>query len=66
MMDVEELGEVEGSGKKKGKTKGGLDKEETVEDLIAKLEQRGKKVVLHDHSHQMISGPIGGDSSGSS
>lgn len=25
-------------------------KEETIEDLIAKLEQKGKKVVIHDES----------------
>lgn len=47
-MDVDDLddGGVEpGSGKKKPR-KTGLDKEETIDDLIAKLESKGKKVVL--------------------
>ena len=52
MMDVEELGNgyensPDGSSKKrKRKENRGSEKEETVEDLIAKLEQKGKKVVL--------------------
>eukprot|EP00347_Sterkiella_histriomuscorum_P004399 403360607 len=29
-------------------------KEETIEDLIAKLEQKGKKVVIHDENDQQI------------
>lgn len=48
MMDIEELRDG-GSAKKGGKGKGsGGANEETVEDLIAKLEQKGKKVVLQD------------------
>jgi kinesin family member 17 len=46
MMDVEELRVGQGQSKKKGAKKGAQDKEETVEDLIAKLEQKGKKVVV--------------------
>ena len=47
MMDVEELREIDGSGKKRPK-KSTIGGDETVEDLIAKLEQKGKKVVLQE------------------
>ncbi len=46
MMDVEELRE---SGSPKKTSKKSL-QDETVEDLIAKLESKGKKVVLQDQS----------------
>ena len=50
MMDVEELQSYEDSpdGKTRSKkhARGGSEKEETVEDLIAKLEQKGKKVLV--------------------
>lgn len=50
MMDVEELGNDDGSpeGKKKHRRgqRGESMKEETVEDLIAKLESKGKKVLV--------------------
>jgi len=51
MMDVEELRDSN-SPKKTSKK---ADKEETVEDLIAKLESKGKKVVLQDHSFRASS-----------
>ena len=47
-MDVENLddgGIYPGSGKKKPR-KQGTEREETIEDLIAKLESKGKRVVL--------------------
>jgi hypothetical protein len=44
MMDVDELKDGGGSAKKKGKTQ--TMNEETVEELLAKLESKGKKVVL--------------------
>jgi len=52
-MDVDELddgGIDPGSGKKLKGRRGGAGgvQEETVEDLIAKLESKGKKVVLQD------------------
>ena len=46
MMDVEELRE---SGSPKKNSKKSM-QDETVEDLIAKFESKGKKVVLQDHS----------------
>jgi hypothetical protein len=51
MMDVEELRES-GSPKKTSKK---TDREETVEDLIAKLESKGKKVVVQDQSFRASS-----------
>ena len=47
MMDVDELKDG-GSAKKKGKQSS--QNEETVEELLAKLESKGKKVVLQDSS----------------
>jgi len=46
MMDVDELKDG-GSGTKK-KSKIESNKDETVEELLAKLEQKGKKVVLQE------------------
>ena len=54
-MDVDQLeNSIEDSATprtNKKKVKGHPTTEETVEDLIAKLEQKGKKVVLKDENH---------------
>ena len=47
MMDIDELKDG-GSAKKKKQSES--QKDETVEELLAKLEQKGKKVVLQDSS----------------